>query len=140
MENYTCIGYDRCDNTNSLFFLFYSLEQDLNAELLITSEVDVNSVDADKKSALYWAIATGQSNLTDLLIDNGADVNLSDSSQTSPLILSVRTNQSEIVVSLVESEANINHINKYKRSGMFNFSVILFLLDGVISFDFYFSA
>jgi uncharacterized protein len=54
-------------------------------EQLIAAGTDVDDSDAAKKTALYWAVELGHTEVAELLVANGADVNAQDFADSSPL-------------------------------------------------------
>lgn len=60
------------------------------ARLLIRHGADVNAVDADGHTAVWWAVARNHVDLIKLLMDAGADVNLAAKSGVSPLMVARR--------------------------------------------------
>jgi ankyrin repeat protein len=62
--------------------------------------VDVNSRDADDRSALLLAVLNGRSDVVNLLLTHGADVNAADRGGTTPLQAAESTHQPGIAATL----------------------------------------
>lgn len=81
-----------------------SVNDSMRAEKLLSDpEVDVNTADADKTTALIWAAANGHKGLVKKLIDNGADVNAYNEDCETALILAAREGHSDIVKLIIDS-------------------------------------
>ena len=66
----------------------------------LNEQVDIDSRDADGRTALMLATLHGQINAVELLLEHGADPNIADEHGTTPLRAAVDSNQSAIIAAL----------------------------------------
>jgi Ankyrin repeats (3 copies) len=66
----------------------------------LDEQVDIDSRDADGRTALMLATLHGQINAVKLLLEHGADPNIADEHGTTPLRAAVDSNQSAIIAAL----------------------------------------
>lgn len=66
----------------------------------LDEQVDIDSRDADGRTALMLATLHGQINAVELLLEHGADPNIADEHGTTPLRAAVDSNQSAIIAAL----------------------------------------
>ncbi len=77
------------------------------ARLLIHHGANVNAVDADGHTAVWWATARNHLDLIKLLMDAGADVNLAAKSGVSPLMVARRDGYREAEKLLLAAGATV---------------------------------
>jgi ankyrin repeat protein len=76
--------------------------------LLLEQNVDVNLPNDAGETPLYWASASGKSELVQLLIKRGANVHLLDEDDESPLKVASKRGHLDIVRLLIETGADVN--------------------------------
>jgi len=97
---------------------------------LIQQGADVNAVDCNNQTALYFASNCGSSNVVEYLLDSGASISLG----ANPLIAAVRNDQYECCELLLQHHANVNFTNTEGESPMsvavqkHHYSIILLLV------------
>jgi len=80
---------------------------------LLIPKVDLNQVDADKRTALFLASEKGYTDIVQLLLDARANINITDKKRTSPLCIASYTGNIEVVQLLINGEAQVNQVNKF---------------------------
>jgi ankyrin repeat protein len=70
------------------------------AELYLSAGARVDQQDHKKRTALHWAVFSGNDNIARLLITHGADVNAVTSDRRTPLSIAKKKNDKQMVVLL----------------------------------------
>ncbi|XP_065075776.1 uncharacterized protein LOC135699436, partial [Ochlerotatus camptorhynchus] len=81
-------------------------------ELLLKNKADVNSVDKEQKTALYYAAQNGHDQLIKLLIDKGSTVNTCSSTGVTPLHIAASNGHKNVAELLISNNADVNAVGK----------------------------
>ncbi len=71
-------------------------------EELLKAGADINALDVDERTPLYWASERGYAKVVDMLLDKGANPSLSDQDKRSPLHRAARYGHTDVVSILVQ--------------------------------------
>ena len=92
-------------NEQEQLFKAVGLNEIEEVKKLIEEGADLNAVDKNRATALYWASLWGRSEIVKMLIEAGADVNAVDVDGETALHFASRWGYSEIVKMLEEAGA-----------------------------------
>ncbi|KAF3394005.1 putative ankyrin repeat protein [Penicillium rolfsii] len=81
-------------------------------QLLLTQGADINAVDKDGDTALFYAIMSGNETVVQLLLAQGADINAVNKNGITALSYAIVREQEAIVQLLLAQGADINAVNK----------------------------
>lgn len=81
---------------------------------LLNETTDIDTLDRQGKSLLYYSVACTQEKVFEYLVDRGIDINLETNTGWSPLLLAVKQNKQTFVEKLLamDAKANFNHANQ----------------------------
>lgn len=86
---------------------------------LLSNNVDINQVDSLKRrSALHWAVASGNYEIVSMLIEAGALVNVLDRNSITPLILCANSGDLKILRYLIKHGASMNIFDRMNSSAL----------------------
>lgn len=89
-------------------------------EFLIQRSVLINQVDSlQNRTALHWAVASGNYEISKMLIDAGAFVNALDKDSLSPLIIAAHSGNLNILKLLVKHGADVNQCDRMNTSALY---------------------
>jgi ankyrin repeat protein len=88
-------------------------------EILLEYGANVNIMDNNCLTPLYFALNGRNLEIIKLLIKNGADINISDKDNISPLHISIRINRKDITEILINNGANINAIDRDHKTPLY---------------------
>jgi hypothetical protein len=91
-----------------------------HAWILIMGGANVNAVDCDNWTALFWASRLGNSNMVSLLLEVNANPNIADIDGWTPLLTACMRNHPSVVSLLIEAKpgASVNHANDEGRTAL----------------------
>ncbi|PKL90950.1 MAG: hypothetical protein CVV21_10425 [Candidatus Goldiibacteriota bacterium HGW-Goldbacteria-1] len=75
---------------------------------LVAYKGDINVLDKDGRSALYYAVADGNADIVKSLIANGAEVNIVDKEGITPLLYAAFKKHKNVFPLLIEAGADLN--------------------------------
>ncbi|KAH0562630.1 hypothetical protein GP486_002693 [Trichoglossum hirsutum] len=81
-------------------------------------DIDVNARDSEGKSALHWAVATGNTDIASALLIAGARVNVPDKAGLTPLHIAASDSSGGVVNELLSYGADINNRDKHGRTAL----------------------
>lgn len=84
------------------------------------STEDINAVQADGMSALYWAVYHDQADIVRLLLDSGADTSLANRYGMTPLLQAAINANSEVISLLLDAGANPNAATLQGETALMN--------------------
>jgi len=90
----------------------------VHAEQLLAHGADVNEVDADHCSALYWAAKFGHADVASLLIGAGAHIERASVAGGTPLMAAAASGSVEVVEVLLAAGANRERQSKSGRTAL----------------------
>lgn len=92
-------------------------------ERLVKSGIDINSIDGDKQTALWWAAEQGCAEQVEYLLKLQANPNLSDYFEKTPLMEAVvqgGEHVEKLVSDLIDAGANVNERDKSGTTALMN--------------------
>jgi len=119
-QKYMEIMLDKIDwneNRNNLFFMVSEQIQDDSVDdtdflrMILDSGANVDTLDENGNSVLFYASELGLANTVKILLDSGADVNKKNNSGETALQVAVAYNKPEIVTILLRNRADMNAKN-----------------------------
>ena len=102
-------------NENPLIKAMDSVNWKEELERLVKSGIDINSIDGDKQTALWWAVEQGYAEQVEYLLKLQANPNLSDYFEKTPLMEAVfqgGEHVEKLVSDLIDAGANVNARDK----------------------------
>ena len=120
-QKYMEIMLDKIDwneNRNNLFFMVSEQIQDDSVDdtdflrMILDSGANVDTLDENGNSVLFYASELGLANTVKILLDSGADVNKKNNSGETALQVAVAYNKPEIVTILQSHEADMVFMRK----------------------------
>ena len=89
------------------------------AQLLVEHGADVDAVDADGRSALYFAVQDYDFELASFLLNEGANPNVYTSRSTTPLMRAAIREADEFVLLLLDNGADVEARNRDEETALF---------------------
>ncbi|KAJ5113811.1 hypothetical protein N7456_002345 [Penicillium angulare] len=102
----------------SLMISSYLGHERVVERILLEGQIDVNSRDSMKRTALNWAAANGCEAIARLLLDKGADIEADDKYGSRPLIQAATNGHEAMIHLLVERNANIEAKDKNGQTAL----------------------
>lgn len=84
---------------------------------LLKHQADVNSIDQEQRTPLFYAAMSGDKIMLETLIQAGANVNHQDFEKETALTVAAKHGHVGCVKALIESSANVNHFSQ-KRTAL----------------------
>jgi ankyrin repeat protein len=90
-----------------LFKLFFS-----------KANLDINSIDGNKRTPLHWAVQENNYDIVKYIIDNGGDVNAIDIGSNTPLLIAAGEGNADVVKLLLKNGANKTYISDFEQTAI----------------------
>ncbi len=97
------------------------------AKILIENGAEIDAMDSQGKTPLFWAINSGNENLINIarmLIDKGADVNIVTSTDETPLLVACKKGHAEVVRLLLKNNAGTGTVEKTTNRTLLHLAAI----------------
>jgi ankyrin repeat protein len=85
---------------------------------ILNAGADVNAVDTNSRTPLFWAVLKEQEDIVELLLRKGANIDATDRENITPLMVAVATENSNTVDLLLKSHPNINMQNNREQTAL----------------------
>ncbi|NGX32336.1 MAG: hypothetical protein K1060chlam4_00377 [Candidatus Anoxychlamydiales bacterium] len=124
-----------------LFKAVKSIDFDIVFALITAQKIDVNAVDENSITALFYCCELNAYNIAKLLLQNGANVNFKDDLEDTPLMHAIVQSNAEMVKLIIFYDALINDKNLQGTSALMyaasnlNFEKMKILIDNGANVD-----